>query len=248
MISIVTITKDDREGLTRTAESINLLYRSTKNSINIEWIVVDDSNNIDVRDILLRLQAEGLQVVRVRSTKGGIYNAMNCGVAQSRGEWIHFLNGGDELYDEKVYNIINDRIVDEKIGIVVGSTCVVGDQCGSRIRKARRRFPWIYHGVTATQQSWLVKRNVFNHIWFDESFNVCGDYAFEAMAYVKNIKCVVVLNVISRFHLGGISSKRTDILQKEAERVQRDVLGMSEINIMFSRWLRRLTQAWALRD
>ena len=93
MLSIVTITKDNPEAFKQTARSI----REQTALKNIQWVVVNGST--ESKDIENIIQSYGADVAWSQSKPDkGLYDAMNIGLAQTKGEWVQFLNAGDRLH------------------------------------------------------------------------------------------------------------------------------------------------------
>lgn len=84
-LSIVTVVRNDPEGLERTARSIH------DQCADLEWIVIDGASTDDTVD---RLGVFRPSVV-VSEPDRGIYDAMNKGLRAATGAWITFLNAGD---------------------------------------------------------------------------------------------------------------------------------------------------------
>ena len=95
LISIVTITKDDTEGLELTLKSIK------NNTKDIELIIVDGSRNrpaTDYNEIRKMTTIEHVKIINQKSQ--GIFNAMNDGLRSSEGQYIVFMNGGDQFHHD----------------------------------------------------------------------------------------------------------------------------------------------------
>jgi glycosyltransferase involved in cell wall biosynthesis len=93
LISIVTIVRNDRDGLRRTLDSLE-----AQTCRDFEHVVVDGASTDGTVELLRQRQTAGM---RWRSEPdGGIADAFNRGLARARGEWIQFLNAGDRYVDE----------------------------------------------------------------------------------------------------------------------------------------------------
>ena len=92
-ISVITINWNNAAGLLRTLESV-----ATQDSNYFEYLVIDGNSNDGSQDIMAQFQA--IIDVRVSEPDKGIYDAMLKGAKNATGEWIWFLNSGDEFADE----------------------------------------------------------------------------------------------------------------------------------------------------
>ncbi|HQQ94604.1 MAG TPA: glycosyltransferase family 2 protein [Bacteroidia bacterium] len=92
-LSLITINFNDLEGLKKTLESAGAqTYRA------FEHIVIDGGSE-DGSAAYLQNNSDGL-AYWVSEKDGGIYDAMNKGLKQAKGDYLLFLNSGDILYDK----------------------------------------------------------------------------------------------------------------------------------------------------
>lgn len=89
-ITIVTVVRNDADGLAKTAKSI-----LNETSQDIEWLIVDGYSTDGTRELSEDLVRNGARWIQ-RSPKG-IYDAMNTGIHSARGDWVWFINAGDRL-------------------------------------------------------------------------------------------------------------------------------------------------------
>lgn len=103
LISIITITKDDKKGLDLTLRSIN------EHTENIELIIVNGSRNnglIKIQNLRKITKIKHIKIINQKKT--GIFNAMNDGLRSSEGDYIIFMNGGDQFHpDFKFMELLN---------------------------------------------------------------------------------------------------------------------------------------------
>ena len=89
--SLVTINKNNREGLQKTISSILAL-----NAWPIcELVIVDGNSNDGSLELARQMLRAETGVSLLREKKPGIFTAMNEGLSATRGEWIVFMNAGD---------------------------------------------------------------------------------------------------------------------------------------------------------
>ena len=89
-LSIVTINYNDAIGLERTIQSV-----ITQTFKDFEYIIID-GNSTDGSKEIIKKYSEKIQVA-ISEPDTGIYNAMNKGAALAKGEYLLFLNSGDNL-------------------------------------------------------------------------------------------------------------------------------------------------------
>jgi glycosyltransferase involved in cell wall biosynthesis len=117
-ITIITVVKDNLEGLRATAASI-----SRQKSNNFEWLVVDGfsiDGTFEFAETLLVNSHFSL----IRARPLGIYNAMNLGLNIAKGDWIWHLNAGDVFLENNLIHEIQ-KTAAEHSGLSVIATSVV---------------------------------------------------------------------------------------------------------------------------
>lgn len=91
-VSIITVVRNDALGLARTLASVVKQAHA-----NRQWIVIDGGSTDDTLATLR--QHEAAIDTWISEPDAGIYHAMNKGVALADGEWLLFMNAGDEFAD-----------------------------------------------------------------------------------------------------------------------------------------------------
>jgi len=90
LISIITIVRNDRIGLSRTIASV-----ASHKGDQTEYIIIDGASTDDTLSVL----DSDVHIVDtlISEPDKGIYDAMNKGIERASGEYLLFLNAGDEL-------------------------------------------------------------------------------------------------------------------------------------------------------
>ncbi|MGR3179731.1 MAG: glycosyltransferase [Candidatus Anammoxibacter sp.] len=158
MISVVTITYNDYEGLRKTLDSV-------KGVRNIESIVINGGDCTKTRSYLSQIETRS-----VSEPDKGISDAFNKGLKISKGNAVMFLNSGDVL-KEKSYFEKAEAILDRKpdVGFVHGSIIFRDLNCGDILMKPR--LCALGRGMPYYHQSMIVRKSVF-----DETGNFSLDY------------------------------------------------------------------------
>lgn len=103
-LSIITVTRNDVDGLQITAES--LLRQVDK---EFEWIVVEGYSDDNSMEFLTSNRFD-FETKVMQSEPKGIYNAMNKGLFSSTSDYVWFINSGDTLIDINAVSIIKNEI------------------------------------------------------------------------------------------------------------------------------------------
>jgi len=157
------INAGNRESLIRCIESVSKL------KIEHEHLIYD-ANSTDGTVALLReleSRINGLKVTSEADT--GIYNAINKGVRDARGEWFYVLGADDFILNPETL----DKLLTEEDCDQIVTECVTHD----RIR------PVAIDGIFCTSpychQGTVVKTKVLRSFGgFDERYKICADYDF----------------------------------------------------------------------
>src|ERR1700755_616928 len=90
-LSVITIVYNNVRDIERTMLSVlNQTYP------NIEYIIVDGASNDGTLEVIKRYETRITKLISEKDE--GIYDAMNKGLAIATGDYVVFMNSGDELY------------------------------------------------------------------------------------------------------------------------------------------------------
>ena len=218
-LTIITVVKDDDAGLARTLASL------VRNDLNgVEYVVIDSS--ADRAALPQALDAHGISAIIEWTPPAGIYAAMNAGLARATGEYVHFLNAGDELTPGVLTEL--HRIVEtSRPAWLFGDIEIVGTD-GVRTRTPR----WDYAHEQATafsrgffppHQGTIVRTALLRECGgFDVSYAVAADYA--AFLAFSDVPPQRVELVLATFHEGGTSTTNWRTSVSEFHRARRTIL------------------------
>jgi len=211
-LSIVTVCRNDRDGLARTLDSI-----ARQTFRDLEVVVVDgastDGSAEHARgrtDLPLSVSSEPDQ---------GPYDAMNRGIARARGEHVLFLNAGDHL--------AGDDVLARVYALDPHDALVPCDLAFSR-NGQRRLLPTpdrvglpFLMAATLPHPATLVRRDLFERIGvYDLAFPISADYDFFLRAIVGHgIVPRHVPVLLSVHYHGGLSTRADSVARVHAERV-----------------------------
>lgn len=100
-VSVITVTRNDLEGLRRTVQSIR-----EQSYDAIEHVIVDGASTDGTVDFLNSLEG----VSALSEPDEGIFDAMNKGLRRSTGELIVFMNSGDRFADRTTVDYVVSKV------------------------------------------------------------------------------------------------------------------------------------------
>ncbi|MDD1529837.1 glycosyltransferase [Bradyrhizobium sp. WBOS7] len=166
-LSIVTATFNSAATVRTTLESVRRQsFRS------FEHIVVDGGSTDGTIDIL---REYGGSVRWISEPDRGIYDAMNKGIAMSRGRWIHLLNSDDHYAADDVLARIVPRLRGDAINYC---DIIRSNPDGSRIsqRFSFRRWP-LYFSAFLPHPALIVSAAQYKELGlYDANFRVAADH------------------------------------------------------------------------
>jgi glycosyltransferase involved in cell wall biosynthesis len=213
--SIITINHNNLEGLRRTVASV-----LNQNYKDYEYIIIDGASY----DGSLEFLQQNSSCFRFWTSEpdGGIYHAMNKGLAEVQNDWVLFLNSGDCLYDS---NVLSDLapFTDLDTAILYGSVKTV--QCDVE----NTTYIWnpppklnsrhFFMGTPVSHQATFYNFKFYsNWIRFDESLSVVADWKLSLTLFTKGLKYKCLDIMIATCEPANASANRSSYIH-EYERV-----------------------------
>jgi acetyltransferase-like isoleucine patch superfamily enzyme len=158
-ISIITISLNNIKGLEETILSV--IHQTDRECC--EYIVID-GNSTDGTVELLAEYSSKIDKIIIENDRG-IFDAMNKGIKNACGRYIHFLNSGDVFTDTNVLEKVN-TVIDLKYNIYCGDVNIYVNH--EFIRKANV-YPWLPH------QGVFMSTHLLKEYMFDTELKIFGD-------------------------------------------------------------------------
>lgn len=206
VVSIVTIVYNGEQLLERTIQSV-----IQQTYPHIEYIIIDGKSKDGTWNIVNKYAAS--IAYSVSEPDKGLYDAMNKGIKAATGDYLLFINAGDELLAlDTIEKIMNTS---SQADVYYGETLMVDQEfnpIGYRSEVTPHKLParlvWqdMAYGMVVCHQSILVKRSIAE--LYDTSHPFCADIDWIIKALKKSNKVVNVGFVISKYLKGGISDKK----------------------------------------
>lgn len=205
LLSIVTITRGDPEGLEQTLRS---LLQLEGRSLSWELVLIDSSP--EESGAAIERYRSALPLRHVTQEPRGIYPAFNLGLSQAAGEVLWFLNGGDCLADAAVLEKFLTRMqARPRLMLLCGSA--------DRVKEGRLLHRWLpgssfYWSLMGAphlcSQGMLYRAALFRELGpFSERFPRSGDYEHCLRCLAAGIEVELVPDCLARFDASGVSSR-----------------------------------------
>ncbi len=201
-LSIITIVYNNVRDIERTLQSVlNQTYP------NIEYLVIDGASNDGTLEILKKYESRLSKLITEKDE--GIYDAMNKGLAAATGDYVLFMNSGDELYApdtvQKVFATAEDA------DIYYGETEMYDENwqsLGRRRHQAPAKFTWksFRLGMSVSHQAIYIRRSLTEA--YDLQYQLSSDIDWVIRAAKKAKKIVRVEAYVAKYLVGGMSKKR----------------------------------------
>lgn len=233
-VSIITVVYNNEADIRYTLDSVANQTYSDK-----EYIVVDGGSTDGT---LALIERYGNAITRLVSEPDhGIYDAMNKGLALARGEYVLFLNSGDEFFDQGTLAHVFTRT--DNADIYYGETKLVDSHreiIGDRRHAVPATFNWksFKYGMNICHQAIYVKRAIAEP--YDLQYQLSADIDWVIRAAKKARVIVNVDAYVAKYLVGGVSQKRLRQSLKERYRILSAYYGV------LPNFLNHLVIAWRL--
>lgn len=174
--SIITVTYNAEKVLEDTIQSV-----ITQTYKNIEYIIIDGKSNDKTLSIIEQYK-EHISTV-ISEPDNGLYDAMNKGMRLATGDYLCFLNAGDELHEDDTLQLMVHSLTKTELpDVIYGETAIVDAE--EHFLHMRRLSPpenlsWksFRHGMLVCHQAFFVRRELAPdydlHYRFSADFDWC---------------------------------------------------------------------------
>jgi GT2 family glycosyltransferase len=183
-------------------------------TIPCEVIVVNDGSTDKTHELLCGVP----NITYLIKPNGGTASALNIGIRNSNGNWIHWLSADDVLYEDAVEKMLknidnNEKIYYSNYDIIDENSGRIGEfiePIERNFRTREERFKELMGNYYGNGSSSMIHRSVFEKIgYFDESIQHSEDYEFMLRAISKGIdlKLIPIKTLKYRYHSEQMTHK-----------------------------------------
>ena len=186
--SIITVTYNAGKVLEDTIQSV--VFQTYR---NVEYIIVDGGSTDNTLDIVKRYH-DRISIV-VSEPDKGLYDAMNKGIRLATGDYLCFLNAGDELHEnETLQRMVHTLKGKELPDVIYGETAIV-DEEGHFLHMRRLQAPDVLHwksfkqGMLVCHQAFFARRELASDTLYDLRYRFSADFDW-CIRIMKRAKCL----------------------------------------------------------
>ncbi len=201
-LSVITIVYNNVAAIERTMLSVlNQTYQ------NIEYIVIDGNSNDGTTELIGKYKDRLAKFVSENDK--GIYDAMNKGLALATGDYVLFMNSGDEFYaPETVAEVFASAPSGD---IYYGETEMYDadwHSLGQRRHEAPDKFDWhsFKYGMNVSHQAIYIKRSLTEP--YDLQYKYSADIDWILKAAKKSSNIVNTHLYVAKYLVGGMSKQK----------------------------------------
>jgi len=211
-LSIITINYNNCTGLQKTINSV-----VCQTWCDFEWIIIDGGSTDGSKNLIEKYQDHF--TYWCSEPDKGIYNAMNKGIGHAKGEYVLFMNSGENLYNEKVienawpylkdYDFLSGDSISYHRDGTVGSW------------NAPRYFTsYMIVFYSINHQSTFIRTRLLKERPYREDLKIVADWEQQLYELVfRDATYGYLPVVVSEFHEDGVSQINTELHNKERQEI-----------------------------
>lgn len=201
-LSVITIVYNNVTHIERT-----LLSVLSQTYHNIEYIVMDGKSTDGTLEVIKGYKGSISKLISEKDE--GIYDAMNKGLTMATGDYVLFMNSGDEFYSPAT--VANVFAGNEDADIYYGETEMIdenGQSLGRRRHNAPAQFTWrgFKYGMSISHQAIYIRRSLTGP--YDRRYGLSSDIDWIIRAAKKAKRIVNVNQYVAKYMIGGISKTK----------------------------------------
>ena len=228
-LSIITVSFNSSKTIEETINSVD-----SQSYRDFEHLIIDGNSTDGTLDILNRYESSKRRIISENDK--GLYDAMNKGIALSKGEYIFFLNADDYLANVYALEIIAQDIDDHSSDILMYSIEYFGDGMTRKWLLKDRKEVFPSRAFVPPHPGFVIRAETIkrNNLTFDLNYTICADMKFMLEAIqILTAKKFTSSRILIKMRKGGVSSSNIFGRIKEYYRIYKDLGHSSHTRIIF---------------
>lgn len=213
LVSVITVVYNGAATIEQTIQSV--LNQSYK---NIEYIIIDGKSTDGTQKVIEQYKKS--LAYFISEEDNGLYNAMNKGIKQAKGEIIGIVNSDDWYEQDAIAQIVRVFTSFPDIDILYGDMNLV-DKKGNRKKYNQAPLCRLWHEMSVSHPATFVKKEIYEKYGtFDETYQIAADFDLMNLFYNKKLKFAHIGKVITNYRWGGVSTTNMTVCRAEVKRVR----------------------------
>ncbi|MCB9978038.1 MAG: glycosyltransferase [Rhodospirillales bacterium] len=212
--SLVTVTRNNLPGLQKTLGSVQV-----QTDQNFQWIVVDGASTdgtLDFLEDVAKSRRSHFPCTFLSEPDRGIYDAMNKGIGRACGDYVLFLNAGDQLAGPDVLKTIREAAGKTPFDIIYGDALEEREKPDlPPSLKPARSHRTLARGLFTHHQAIFYHSRALKSTRYNLSYHIASDYDLTARLLMRGGPVLYVPRPICLFERGGLSQRALHVGRRE---------------------------------
>lgn len=224
MVSIITITYNAEKWIETTMRSV-----LSQTNTDYEYLIIDGASKDNTVAIARQLEPDFRGRLRIYSEPDdGLYYAMNKGLHLAKGDFVWFMNAGDQIFAPETLQQIADQIKPD-VDIVYGKASIVNAQ-GVKVSEHHKKTPEhltrrsLLNGLVVSHQAILVRRAIAMD--YDTRYRITADYDWVVKCVTASRGNMYLDEYLCKFLTDGVSAKQRKRAWIERYKIMRQHYGL----------------------
>lgn len=191
--SIITITRNNADGLRRTSSSI-----TTQDMNDYEWIVIDGASTDGT------MAPPG--ALFISEADDGLYDAMNKGLPRTTGLYVLFMNAGDSFAAGDTLTRLRNHVGNADF---IYGDALETDTDGTIHYKRSRAPEKFTEGMITHHQAMIYRRAIIEGMRYNTHYTIAADFDFTFRALKKGHVIARLSFPVCVFEGGGVSQRQS---------------------------------------
>lgn len=218
-ITVITVCYNEEDYIRDTIKSVLV-----QNSLEYEYIICDGGSTDSTLEIAesfkTQFRAKGINYLISSERDGGVYFGMNKGIKMAEGDYLNFLNAGDQYNNSNVLDTVISEIDKKKADIIFGDIVFVERGYGKLITGDEGL---LNEGMSICHQSMFIKATLMKEQPYNTNYRIVSDYDFTLRMKKAGKIFYHIDAVIANYRSGGLSTTQVDQIAKEYTDIKRNM-------------------------
>lgn len=184
--------------------------------MDYEWLIIDGASTDSTQEDFSDYTTAHI----ISEPDQGIYDAMNKGLDHAAGEYVIFMNAGDQFADKDILQIVKEHVP-------TSPDLIYGDsfeetESGSRHYKSAKSASHITRGLFTHHQSIFYSQASLSTVRYDLSYKIASDYHLTLNFLKEHNATIYISKPICIFEEGGISQRNIKMGRDEQFRARQE--------------------------